>query len=87
MSTGIETWNMNLLDIGTLYPFPGTETVLVIIGVASWIIWHIKQIKDENAALEEEKRKFSDKAKLRKAMEISNAESLLETVKSHTSDF
>jgi len=78
---------MNLLDIGTLYPFPGTETILALIGIASWIIWHIMQIKSENAALDEEKRIFSDKAKLRKAMEISNADSLSEIVKGHASDF
>lgn len=87
MSTGLETWNMNLLEIGTLYPFPGTEMLLALIGIGSWIVWHIIQIKAENATLDEEKSKFSDKAKLKKAMEISNAESLSENVKGHASDF
>ncbi len=87
MSTGLETWNMNLLDIGAMYPFPGTETLLATIGIVSWIIWHIMQIRSENAALEEEKKLFSDKAKLKKAMEISNAGTLAETIKGHASDF
>jgi hypothetical protein len=87
MSTGIETWNMNLLEIGALYPFPGTEVLLTLIGLGSWIVWHIIQIKAENAALDKEKRNFSDKAKLKKAMDISNAESLSASVKGHASDF
>ncbi len=38
MSTGIETWNVNLLDIGPMYPFPGTEMLWVVIGIGSWIL-------------------------------------------------
>jgi len=87
MSTGLDTWNMNLLDIGALYPFPGSEMLLVLIGLASWIVWHIIQIKRENFNLDEEDEVFSDKAKLKKAMEISNAETLSQTVKGHASDF
>lgn len=87
MSTGLETWNMNLLEIGALYPFPGTEMLLTVIGLGTWIVWHIIQFKAENIALDKEKALFSDKAKLKKAMEISNAESLSENIKGHASDF
>lgn len=83
MSTGLTTWNMNLLDIGTLYPFPGTEMLLAIIGIASWVIWHIIQMRAENRNLAEEEQKFSDKAKLSNAMKASNAETLNEALKDH----
>ncbi len=81
MSTGIETWNMNLLDIGPIYPFTGTELLLVVIGVVSWIIWHVIQFRAENELYDEEERSYSDQEKLKTAMAISNAETLYEAAK------
>jgi len=46
MSTGIESWK-NLAEIGPIYPFVGTETVLVIIGLVAWIGWHVLQVRAE----------------------------------------
>lgn len=83
METGITTWNMNLLDIGAMYPFPGWEVPLAIIGIVSWIVWHIIQMKAENKVFDEEEKALSDKAALRKAMDISNAETLMEAAKIH----
>ncbi len=83
METGITTWNMNLLEIGAMYPFPGWEMLLAIAGIASWVIWHIVQMKAENKIFEEESKALADKAALRKAMDISNAETLMEAAKIH----
>jgi hypothetical protein len=83
MSTGIETWNVNLLDIGPMYPFPGTEMLWVVIGIGSWILWHIIQWRMEAKVMAEERREFSDKAKLEQAMKLSNAETLMEALKVH----
>ncbi len=83
MSTGIETWNMNLLDIGAMYPFPGTEVLWTLIGLATWLIWHWIQIRAENKVYDEDEELFSDKAKLSSAMQLSNAETLTESLKAH----
>jgi len=83
MSTGLETWNTNLLDIGPLYPFVGTEMLLTIIGIASWIIWHLIQLRMESKIYAEEDALLSDPAKLKAAMDMSNAETLAETLKAH----
>ena len=38
MSTnGMESWAVDLKDVGAIYPFQGTEVILVILGVAFWI--------------------------------------------------
>ena len=87
MSTGLETWSQNLNEVTELYPFVGTEMILAWVGIASWVIWHLIQIKSENAALAEEQAKFSNKETLSKAMKVSNADSLNETLKDHASDF
>lgn len=52
MSTGISSW-ANPDAIGAIYPFVGSEMLLTVAGVAFWIWWHIKQIRDENRELEE----------------------------------
>ena len=83
MSTGLTTWTGNLLDIGALYPFPGTEMLMAIIGIGTWIVWHILQMRAENKILAEEEAKFADKAKLANAMKASNAETLNEALKDH----
>ena len=84
MSTGLETWNQNLLDIGALYPMPGSEVILALIGLASWIVWHIIQIRTENKVYEEDEQKlFANPEKLKKAMQASSAGTLMEEMKVH----
>ena len=53
MSTnGMESWAVDLKDVGAIYPFQGAEVVMVIIGVVFWIGWHILQVRQENAEIE-----------------------------------
>lgn len=40
-------------DIGPLYPFVGTEVILVVIGILLWIGWHILHVRSENKEFEE----------------------------------
>jgi hypothetical protein len=86
MSTGIETWNQSMLDIGAMYPFPGTEMIWVIIGLATWIGWHVIQFKSENKIYAEEEKSFENKDKLQAAMKLSAAETLDEEMKAHSSN-
>ena len=87
MSTGLETWSTNLNEVVELYPFAGTEMMLAIAGIASWLIWHLVQIKMENAVLEEEAAVFQDKTKLAQARKLGAAESTLETAKLHAEGY
>jgi hypothetical protein len=60
MSTnGLTSWAVDLKDVGAIYPFQGTETLLVIIGLAFWIGFHVWQIRHENAELEAERKRAS----------------------------
>lgn len=59
MSTnGIETWAVDLKDIGAIYPFQGTEVILVVLGVAFWIWFHVVQARAELRELAEAEKKF-----------------------------
>ena len=84
MSTGIETWSQSMLDIGAMYPFPGTEMIWVVIGFVTWIGWHVIQFKNENRLYEEEEKSFENKDKLQAAMKLSAAETLDEEMKAHS---
>ena len=86
MSTGVESWNVNLLEIGAMYPFPGTEMIWVIIGLATWIGWHLVQFKRENRIYEEEEKSFENQARLQAAMKLSAAETLDEEMKAHSNN-
>ncbi|BCH18479.1 MULTISPECIES: hypothetical protein [unclassified Mesorhizobium] len=53
MSTnGMESWAVDLKDIGAIYPFQGSEVVMVIVGLVFWIGWHVLQTRHENAEIE-----------------------------------
>lgn len=58
MSTnGMTSWAVDLKDVGAIYPFQGSEVLLVILGLAFWIGWHIWQVRHENAELKSEKHR------------------------------
>ena len=87
MSTGIETWNQNLLDIGPMYPFAGLEMFWALLGIATWIIWHLVQLKMDNKIYDAEEKHYEDGDSLQQAMNLSNAETLLESAKAHGSNY
>ena len=52
MSTnGLTSWAVDLKDVGAIYPFQGTEVILVIIGLAFWIWFHVYQFRQEDAEI------------------------------------
>ena len=49
MATGaVENW-IDVDTLGAIYPFVGSEGLLVILGLAFWIGWHLLQMKKEGA--------------------------------------
>ena len=47
MNTGLTSFS-DPANIGPLYPFPGTEVPLAIIGIALWILFHIVAHREES---------------------------------------
>ena len=62
----VESWGGTITDIGPVYPMVGTEGLLVIIGVALWIVWHVIQAKRENREYEEQIRKYGGRESLKR---------------------
>lgn len=55
MMTGSFTdWAGTITEIGPIYPFVGTEWLLVLAGVVFWLAWHVTQLSREASKLREE---------------------------------
>ena len=63
------TWAVDLADTGAVYPWQGAELIMVIIGVALWILWHIIQLREEKAEYAEDIRLYGSKASIKKALD------------------
>jgi hypothetical protein len=70
MSTGsFDNWDGNMMDLGPLYPFVGSEGLMVVVLVALWAAWHIAQLVGENRELEDRVRRLKQSGELQKAVE------------------
>lgn len=69
MTTGsFENWSGEIADIGAIYPFEGTETLMWIVGLVLWVAWHYVQLVAENKQLAEQEAFLTDEV-LRKRVE------------------
>ena len=69
MATGnVTDWTGNMVDIGPLYPFVGSEVLMVVLAVVFWIGWHIIQLRSEGRQQEEEARVLRQGDNLQRAV-------------------
>ncbi len=69
MSTiGIKDWNVDLAEVGAIYPLQGWEVAMTVVGVIFWLGWHIIQAKRESEHLEKAKH-IGDHDKVQRALE------------------
>ena len=68
-TTSIESWAVDLKDVGAIYPFQGSEVLMVIVGVALWIAWHFWCVRWERSQHEEKIRKFGTQESMSKALD------------------
>ena len=67
-TTPIETWAVDLADVTVIYPWVGTEGIMVVITVVLWIGWHIWQVKHENAEYRDLLARHGDDETIRRAL-------------------
>jgi hypothetical protein len=46
------SWAVDLKDVGAIYPFQGSEAILVIAGLIFWIWFHVYQLRQEAKEIE-----------------------------------
>ncbi len=68
-TTPIETWAVDLADVTVIYPWVGSEVAMVWGAIILWIIWHIWQVRHENAEYADQIKKSGDVETIKKAIE------------------
>lgn len=68
-TTGLSSWAVDLKDIAAVYPFQGTEVILTVIGLATWIGWHIWCIRWEKNYQKEKIEKYGDAGGMKDAVD------------------
>ncbi len=70
MSTiGYESWAVDMADVGPIYPFQGSEVLMVIVGVIFWLVWHRIQFVREGQHLEEARQQALDHERIQRSVE------------------
>ena len=67
-TTPIDTWAVDLADVTVIYPWVGSEGLMVLIAVVLWLAWHVWQIKHENATYDQEIQRYGDDENIKKAI-------------------
>ena len=67
-TTPIETWAVDLADVTVIYPFVGSEVIMVVIAVVLWLGWHVWQVKHENAEYRDQLAKHGDDDSIKRAL-------------------
>ena len=68
-TTPIDTWAVDLADVTVIYPWVGTEALMVWVAIILWLLWHVWQVRHENAEYKDQIEKYGDQATIDKAIE------------------
>jgi hypothetical protein len=68
-TTEVTTWAVDLATLGPIYPFVGSEKLLVLVGLAFWIGFHVWQMRVENRAYTDDMSKLRTPADIEMALE------------------
>ncbi len=63
------TWAVDLANVNAIYPWQGSEWIMVIVAVAAWILWHIIQLREEKEEFNKDIAEYGSKEAIRKALD------------------
>lgn len=65
----VSSWGGTITEIGPMYPFVGSEMLMVVLVAAFWIVWHILQLKVEDAEFREEAERLRNSDALKHVLD------------------
>jgi hypothetical protein len=57
----IDSWAVNPLEVGPMYPWVGLEVVLFLVSLALWLCWIVWQIKTEGETYSHEVQRLKQR--------------------------
>jgi hypothetical protein len=69
MTGNFGNWDGDITAIGPIYPFVGSETLMVLILIVFWVAWHVIQMRMENKAHNDDARVLRQGDNLQRAMQ------------------
>ena len=57
-STPIDSWAVDLANVTFIYPWVGSEFLMVVVAVVLWILWHVWQVRHEAEEYKNEMEKY-----------------------------
>ena len=57
----IDSWAVDLADVGAVYPMQGLEVIMVVVVMVLWVVWHVVQISAEQKKDREDIAKYGSK--------------------------
>ena len=64
-----ETWAVDLAEVGAVYQWQVLEVIMVLLGIAAWIAWHVIQLRQESEEYAEDIRDYGDPDAIRRALD------------------
>ena len=68
-TTGVTSWAVDLADVGAIYPFQGEEILMLLVGLAFWIWWHVTTFRAELARQEHKVKTYGSSKNISDAIE------------------
>ncbi len=65
----METWAVDLADVSAVYPWQGSEVIMVVVAVVFWLLWHVMQLKAEKKEFAEDLEKYGNAEKIKAALD------------------
>jgi hypothetical protein len=72
MSPTIETWNINPLDTGPIYPFVGWETGMFVACAAFWVAFMVWKFRSESTKYAGQVRNLRNSDELHRLLNENN---------------
>jgi len=65
----MDTMAIDLANVGAIYPWQGTEVIMVVVAIVLWLAWHVWQLKAENKEFSEDLAKHGSAEHIRQALD------------------
>jgi hypothetical protein len=62
-------WAVDLANVAAVYPWQGSEMLMVVVAIVVWIGWHIVQIRQEDAEYRDDIARFGSTDSIKRALD------------------